>query len=137
MAIGQKLRGVSGELWWNTVKVAALTNYDLTIAGAEADASDHDSSSWGETMATTFKWSLTVTAWYLDGDTAQATLRSDMIAAATHVGELRPNGTGSGKSKFYGNARITGVKLGAPQNGVQPHDITLTGVGALTEGTQT
>jgi predicted secreted protein len=138
-----KLAGVKGEFYVSTTKTLGVSNYDLNVELGVVDVSDHDSGGWGEDMTTTAKWSGSITAWYLGdattgvADTTHATIMDACPIGTIIACEFRPNGTGTGKAKFSGNARVKGYKLAAPNSGAQPFNFDIVGVGALTRGTQT
>lgn len=131
-----KLAGIKGEIWTSTSKIPNIQNYDMTVDANEVDASDHDSGEWGETMNTTKKWVIDVTALYNDGDPIQESLYDAEIANTIIPIELRPNGTATGRKKFSGNAKVKGWKQTGPQEGPQGLTFTLSGQGPLTRGVQ-
>lgn len=131
-----KIRGVNWEVYNATDKIPNVTNVDLDVTATEIDASDHDSGAWGETMTGTWRWKATVAAFSNDGNAIQKALRDAGLAGTTLTIEFRPNGTGTTKTKFTGSARVLNFKMGGPQDGVQPFNFDLGGVGALTEGAQ-
>lgn len=131
-----KLSGVAGELWTGTDKVPNITNYDLTVNSNQANVSDHDSGRWGEKINTTAQWTASMTGWYNEGNTIQAAILAAAVSGASLPFEFRPNGTGTGKSKFAGNGVIGNIKYGAPQDAGQPFSFDIAGQGALTSGVQ-
>lgn len=138
-----KLAGVKGEFYITATKQLGVSNYDLSIELGTVDVSDHDSGGWGEDMTTTAKWAASLSAWYLGdsvtgvADTTQAAIMDACPIGTILACKFRPNGTGTGKAEWTGNARVKSYKLGAPNSGAQPFNYELVGSGALTRGTQT
>lgn len=138
-----KLSGVKGEFYVSTTKTLGVASYDISVDMNTVDVSDHDSGGWGEDMTTTAKWSGSIKAWYLGdsvtgvAETGQAALMDACPVGTIIACEFRPNGTGTGKAKWSGNARVKGYKTSAPTSGAQNLDFDIVGVGALTRGTQT
>lgn len=133
----QKLRGVNFELYHTTTKVPGVHDITMTVTVQEIDASDHDSSGWGEKLTGTSDWSVDVSGIYKDQDTEQLALIALSIAGTAAAFKMRPNGTGTGQTEFSGNARVGTWTITGPQDGVQAFNFKLSGAGALTPGTQT
>jgi hypothetical protein len=139
----QKFSGVKGEFYVSTTKTLGVASYDISVEMGTVDVSDHDSGGWGEDMTTTAKWSGSIKAWYLgDSVTGVAETGQAALMAACPVGtiiacEFRPNGTGSNKAKYSGNARVSSYKTSASTTSAQDLNFEIKGVGALTPGTQT
>jgi hypothetical protein len=136
MAVGTKLTGKFGELWWNAKKVTLASDIKLGAMASEINADDHDSGGYSDTFAGIVKTTCTANCFYSDGDTDQAAIRAAAGLDATEVIEYRPNGTASGKTKFASNARVLGWSMGAPVGGMQTIDITFGVKGAWVEGVQ-
>jgi predicted secreted protein len=136
MPVGTKIRGISGELYSGSVKVAAMHDIVLDIASQTSDDSDHDSGSWGSKQTGINEWSIKADGWLLDGDTNQQALLDAQIAGTVLALKYRPAGTGSGKTEWSGNAVCSKFNTGAPQQGSQPLSLEFEGRGAIARGTQ-
>lgn len=132
-----KLRGVNLELYNGATKVLGIRDVDVKVESGEADASDHNSGAWGETITTTWKWTATVSGVYIDTDATQTALMDLGLSGVPATFSIRPNGTASTRTKFDGDARVRNWNLTGPQDGVQAFNFELVGAGALTRGTQT
>lgn len=138
----QKIRGVNWQVFNGTTEIPSVKNCDLSVSTGTADASDHSSGGWGEDVTTTSKWTANIDGWYREDETthtpdpALSALFTAMVNGTVLAVEFRPNGTGSTKSRYYGNGRIKDLKMGGPQEGVQPFSFSIVGAGALTPGSQ-
>jgi len=132
-----KLRGVNLELYNGSTKILGIREVDVTLEATEIDFSDHDSGAWVETGTGTWKWSAEVSGIYIDADTTQTAIFDLGISGAAATFSIRPNGTGTGKTKFDGSARVSKITpVTGPQDGAQAFNFSLRGAGALSRGVQ-
>lgn len=134
-----KHRGFEGFLYFHvgtgtSAKLANITGWELSIKADEIDATDHDSSGWGDKLDGYKNWSVQVSHMYIDGNAGQESLITALTGSADVLVELRPVDA-TGQANWTGTARITDYKETAKGAAAQVKDITLSGRGALTRGT--
>ncbi len=108
-------------------------NVDVGSGMVDMTAMDDD---WEEVLPGTKRWSLSMEAFYDPEDDAQAEIESAMFGQSLVGVTFRPQGTGSGKKEYTGNAYIERwAPAGAKDDSVGV-TLELRGTGALTPADQ-
>jgi len=81
-------------------------------------------------------FSISISALYLAGDSAQEEILTKLLAGDTIDVYLRPE-VGTGEREWQGTVRITSMSEDLPNDDALATDIEMQGTGALVDGTQT
>jgi hypothetical protein len=135
MSAGVKLSGKTSQIYWGAspVKIGACRTIQVGQNGAILDADDHDGP---DQLVGQIKGDLTVNVWYLDQDTDQMALLAVVGADATSAIEIRPNGTGAGKTKWTAAGRLASWAWAGEVQGVQTIDLKFAVKGSFVAGVQ-
>ncbi|HTV07804.1 MAG TPA: hypothetical protein VMD97_02010 [Candidatus Aquilonibacter sp.] len=136
-----KIRGYEGQLYYTIPPAtetiwANITDIELDSKADDLDASDHSTVGWKDKLSGLKDFTGTFKAMLMQSGPDATNLFAAYSAGTTITIAFRPQDV-TGGLQFSGNCVITGFKLGAPNSGVQTVDLTVSGRGALTQGTVT
>ena len=114
--------------------VAGLTDLNGKFTAEALDATDHGSNGWKETQTGLLHFSGTAKLQFIEGDTTQQFLRSQLLANAPFLITMYPEQTaaGSGEDSYQGSVVITDWSWDAKNTSLQDVSVTLEGAGAFT-----
>ena len=135
----KKLQGYLGQLQYGATPadVLGLKEVEIEIKSDKIDATDHSTAGWKSSMNGLLSWTATAKLDYITGDASQQALRTALLnSTGLPIVFLPTVSTGSGIDSYSGTAIVTSFKTSAKNSDLQPVDIQLEGVGALTIGAQ-
>src|SRR5512147_892287 len=135
---GTKYAGKTTDVFWNSIKVLSRTDLSNVPIGESRQVIDSgDAEGPGSLLGNAILPQVTVNCWYQDNDPAGM----DAILAAVGVDtaqtfEIRPAGTGAGKTRFYATATVASANYSAPVGGPAGMNFVFACKSALLVGTQ-
>ncbi len=117
-----------------TTVVAGLTDLSGKFTAEAMDATDHGGGGWKSSEAGLLHFSGTAKLQFIEGDTTQQFLRSQLLAQAPFEITMFPEQTaaGTGEDAYQGSVIITDWSFDAKNTSLQDVTVTLEGAGAFT-----
>ncbi len=113
--------------------VAGLTDLSGKFTAEAMDATDHGSGGWKSSEAGLLHFSGTAKLQFIEGDTTQQFLRSQLLAQAPFQITMYPEvSAGSTEDAYQGSVIITDWSFDAKNTSLQDVTVTLEGAGAFT-----
>lgn len=135
MASTGKNRGGLCAIYVDGVKVTHSTNASLSVELSTRDVTSKDSSGWTENAEGLKSWSITGEFFFAENATEGFTHVYADLDGRTTVTAMYSSGV-SGDKKYSGSAYVTSLSRSSGiDSDTETWSITLTGAGALTEGT--
>lgn len=122
--------GKDGQIKVSSNLLGELRSFNYTVAQATMDDSEL-SDQWDSHLAGSQSWQGEATAWFYDGDTAQAALLAGVQVALGFY----PRGSGSGKPYHSGNATVTSIVRTNARNAAVEITFSFQGSGELAGAT--
>lgn len=132
----QKYRGIIGEVWNGTTKLAMLKDCKISDKASTTDVTDHDSGGYGAKMPTMKEVTITANLWYgadsitFAEDASHAALTAAYIANTILTLNIRLQGTGTGKPNTAYSVYVDSISTDMQTNSAIPFDVSFVGAGA-------
>ncbi len=136
---GTKYAGKTCDVYWNNVKLISRTDLSNVPIGESRNVIDAgDAEGPGSLLGNAILPQVTVNCWYNDNDPAGMDTITNAVGVDTaQTFEIRPAGTGAGKTRFYATATVASAQFSAPVSGAEGMNFVFACKSALLVGTQT
>lgn len=116
--------------------LAEQADVTLTVEGDQIDVSNFDSSGTREFIQGLYQWSVSANGNFIDGDTAQDAVFSNITANTSVDVRVRPVGETSGDVEYTGPIMLSSWEVNTPMDGQASFSFEGQGNGALSKASQ-